>query len=72
MTFKRVDFGVYQFELATPLDNAIVTGYDHTIAIMKDGKVFAWGCYTADEKQHFKPVHVPFFDKYNVVKVCSS
>ena len=67
LTFKKVDIDV---DLRTL--NDVVTGYDHTMVIAADNKVYAWGCYTSEDKHHFTPVHVPFFDKYNILKLCSS
>lgn len=52
--------------------NDVTVGYDHTIIISKDNKVYQWGTYSPEDKCLYKPVEIPFFRNYNVIKIVSN
>ncbi len=35
----------------------------------KDGSLWGWGAYTPDDKHMYKPVHVKYFENYNIIKL---
>lgn len=68
-TFKLIEIPS-NVELRSADDIAI--GYDNTFIVSNEGKVYGWGSYTPDDKFQFKPVHITYFDDYNIIKIAGS